>query len=340
MTSATQSSATDVLGALGAVEMFEALSTDELSQMVEAGAIAQLGAGEVLFHPDDPSEHMHVVLRGAIEIIRPTPEHTEPMPVAYISPGEVIGDMAMLTGAARRSGARIPEMAELWTISRAAFEDLVKGFPDYGLGVARIFAQRLEKFIKGMRLQRSKELSGHLMYFDMPTVVQTLVSSSQTGVLSIACGSGDTFAEVLLIQGQIERARCGPLEGEEAFYEIFLGPDDGEFSFRTAVEPSADAISSVPISNTAMGLLMEAMRLVDELPGLRSRLDDGDKTHQASVSPPMIEWDDPSTEPIAKQLLAELTTPRRLSELTGDLPCSTFTFYRIAAKLAETEQIA
>lgn len=340
MTKATKTLSLDLLHVLRGVELFEDLSAEELVRVADAGEITKVGAGEVLFHPGDTSDRMYVIVLGAIEVIRATPEHPEPVPVAYITPGEVVGDMALMTGAARRSGARVPETAELWSITRRAFEELVDEFAGYGLALAKIFARRLEAFIKDMRGQRRKELSGHLHYFDMPTVVQTLVSSNQTGVLSIADGAGRTFAEVLLTRGQIDRARCGPLAGEEAFYEIFLGPEDGEFHFRTVPEPDADAISPTSIRLTAMTLLMEAMRLVDELPRLRQRLDAGGRSFQACVSPNRISWEDPATEPLARELLIELKMPRPIAELIGEMCCSTFTLYGVAARLLESEQIA
>jgi CRP-like cAMP-binding protein len=322
------------------VEVFENLSDDELARVADAGDVREVGAGEVLFRPGDSSDRMHVVLRGAVEIVRATPDQPEPGPVAYISPGEIIGDMALFTGAVRRSGARVPETALLWSISRQAFEQLVEAFPGYGLTLARIFARRLEAFITDMRAQRRKELTGHLRYFDMLTVVQTLVSSNQTGVLTILDGNGANFGNVLLRRGEIDRARCGRLHGEEAFYEIFLGPEDGEFHFRTVIPADGGAISAATIKPTAMSLLMEAMRLLDELPRLRQRLDGDRRTFQATVSHNRLAWEDARTEPVARALLAALKMPRPLCELAGEVTCSTFTLYQVAARLEDTEQIA
>ena len=85
---------------------------------------------------------------------------------------------------------------------------------------------------------------------------------------------------------------------------------------------------------------MEAMRLVDELPRLRQRLDDGHRAFQACVSPNRISWDDATTERLARAVLTALKMPRPIEELVEEMACSTFTLYGIAAQLLDSEQIA
>ena len=330
-----------IKGMLRGVELFEVLASGDLDRVVDAGSVSVLGRGDMLFKSRDPSDRIHVVIEGAIEILRTTPDHPDPVPVAYISPGEVIGDMALLTGSQRRSGGRVPQKAVVWTLTRETFERLANDIPGYGMEIAKMFARRLEGFITHMRRQaRRKELAGKLRYFDMPTVVQTLVSSNQTGILTIADEDGEAFAEVLLCDGSIDRARCGALEGEDAFYEIFLGSGDGTFTFQTVAQPDPDTISKTPLTLTAMNLLMEAMRLVDELPEVQGRLPDVMKPYKAQVRHRKLDWDEDSTRAVAKQMLAKLRSPKRLCELNGDLRCSTFTLYDVAARLFETGQIA
>ena len=267
----SSSRVSEVARALRGVEFFESLSADDLKKFAEAGKVMTLGPGDILFSPGDSGSRVHLILDGAIEITRAGPDSPEPVAVAYLTPGELIGDMALLTGTRRRSGARVPEMASVWTLDRDTFERITETIPSYGMLVAKIFARRLEDFIKHMRRQhqRRRELTGHLRYFDMPTVVQTLVSSNQTGILTITDGDGETFAEVLLREGEVARARRGALQGEEAFYEIFASPKEGEFHFRTVAFPDTDGISKVEITRMPMSLLMEAMRLADELAEIR-----------------------------------------------------------------------
>ncbi len=331
-------SASAVIELLRSVEIFAMLSDADLERVISVGEMLRLDQGDFLYRAGDSPDSFHVILAGAIEVVRSTPDNPDPTPVAYLSPGEVIGDMALFTGKVRRSAGRAPEFADILTMTRPAFDQLTRSFPGYGLQIATVFARRLEAFITHMRGQtRRKELSGKLKFFDLPTVVQTLVSSSQTGVLTLTDDDHKTYAEVLLRDGAVERARCGLLEGDEAFFQLFQAADGGEFFFRTVQEPNPDSISKIEISMSAMNLLMEAGRLVDELPRVRRRLPDPEKPYQARTE--ILLWDDEDTAAVAYSVLGKLQEPRPIAELIGEVPCSTFMLFRVAAELFETGQI-
>jgi len=336
------SGAKEVAHSLRAVELFRNLSKESLLKVAKEGKVMTLGPGDVLFSPGDPADRIHLIRDGVIEITRATPEDPTPTPVAYLTAGELIGDMALLTGSPRRSGARVPESASLWTLTSAGFEVLAAEIPEYGMAIAKVFARRLENFIKHMRRQqaRRKELAGHLEYFDMPTVVQTLVSSSQTGILTVTDSAGKPFAEVLLLEGAVKRARCAHLDGEEAFYEMFLGPEGGQFHFRTVADPDPEASGKTEITLSAMNLLMQAMKLVDELPETFSRLPDAELPLKATVKPRKLRWEDAETRGVAKRVLTALRSPTKIEDLTGKTPCSTYLVYKVVAELYETQQIA
>jgi CRP-like cAMP-binding protein len=330
--------ATAIVHLLQCVELFEMLSDADLERVIAVGQVRRLNQGDYLFKGGEPPDSIHVILAGAIEVVRSTPDNPEPTPVAYISPGEAIGDMALFTGAKRRSAGRVPEFVDVHTMPKPAFKELARSIPGYGLDVAGVFAKRLEGFINQMRGQkRQKELSGKLKFFDLPTVVQTLVSANQTGVLAIVDDKGKTVAEVLLRDGAVERARFGLLEGEEAFYQLFYADDRGEFFFRTVREPNPDSISEIEISLSAMNLLMEAARLVDELGRVRRGLPDPDKPYQARTDE--LQWGDDESIDIAREVLAKLQNPRRIADLLSEVPASTYRLFSVAVELFKTGQI-
>jgi hypothetical protein len=233
----------------------------------------------------------------------------------------------------------VPEWARVWTLTQDEFEDLAVDLPGYGMELARMFARRLQELISHMRRQaRRKELAGKLKYFDMPTVVQTLITAGQTGLLTFMGDSGEIVAEVLLKGGTVDRARCGKLDGDEAFHEIFLHKDDGEFYFRNLMEPDPEAVSAVPIMTPAMHLMMEAMRRADELNEMRERYQGTSRIYSACTDE--LQWDDRQTVNAAAAILAALRVPQPLERLRGRVPCSSYALYLIASKLLETGQIS
>jgi len=245
--------------------MFEFLGETALDRLVRSGRLTILGPGEVLFEIGQSADRIHVVVDGALEILRPTPGHPEPEPVAYLTPGEVIGSVALLTGTERRSAGRVPEYLVAWTMMRGPFEAFAKGVPGYWREIARMFARRHETLLTDeFGSDRPQGLSGRLSFFDLPTVVQTLATSQQTGVLTLGDEVGGARAEVLIVDGKVERARSGDIDGEDAFLEILMAPAEDHFHSHTLDDPAPDAIGENPIVSPTMELLMEAARRADE----------------------------------------------------------------------------
>jgi CRP-like cAMP-binding protein len=162
----------EIIEILGRIDLFEMLSEADIKRVIATGDLRRLEQGEYLFKAGDPPDSVNVLLGGAIEVVRSTPDSPEPTPVAYLSPGEAIGDTGLFTRTERRSAGRVPEFADVLTLSMPVFEELTRTVPDYGLAIATVFARRLEGFIKRMRgKKRRTELSGKLKFFDLPTVV-------------------------------------------------------------------------------------------------------------------------------------------------------------------------
>ncbi len=328
----------EVVEILKSTELFEVLNDSMVRNTAAAGIVSELQRGEYLFHTSEPSDCIHLLLDGAIEIVRCTAESPQPVPVAYITPGEMIGDMALFTRSPRRSDGRVPEYARVWTLTRDDFDRLSREIPEYGLELTRVFARRLQDMITHMRRQaRRKELAGKLKYFDMPTVVQTLVNAGQTGLLVMLHDSQEIFAQVLLQSGQVERARFADLEGEDAFHETFLHREDGEFYFRSLVDSDPEAISKTIITMPTVHLMMEAMRRADELAEMQVELRGDSRNYHAG---PDLVWHDDRTRGAAVAVQRALRDGARLEDLRGRVGCSSYTLYRVAGCLLESGQIS
>lgn len=319
----------DVARRLREVEVFAPLHEEELAEIAGRGRLQRWPAGQVVFRKGDAAERVHLICEGSVEVLRPTPSHPHPTPVAILTVGELIGDMSLLTGTPRRSMGRVRETALLWTLGGDVFREVTSRIPGYGMALAKIFAHRLEDSLSRLRRQDPDEgMAGQLDQVDLPTVIQTLVSTRQSGVLAVADERGANVAQVLLVDGEIVRARCKGMEGEEAFYEVFLRDEPGEFLFRTKGVPEAASIGETPIEIPAMSLLMEAMRRIDEVRRFRELLPEAGTPLRAVSNG---EEDDE----VAKALLERLQKPRPLREILREVPGSTYVVYDAAARLYE-----
>ena len=79
--------------------LFEGLSDDELQQLVDNAEHFTYHAGDVLMQQGDPGDSAHVVLSGGFEIQKQSGQSVIRIDVR--KPGEVIGEMALLSNAPR-----------------------------------------------------------------------------------------------------------------------------------------------------------------------------------------------------------------------------------------------
>src|SRR5438552_13524307 len=111
---------------LRASDLFEKQPEEVLKAVLVQGQLQEYGPGEVVFRQGDEGDRLYIVKSGALEVLASPTDAAEPIPVAYLGPGEVLGELALLTGSPRSASARVPERAELFTVDKAVFLDLMK----------------------------------------------------------------------------------------------------------------------------------------------------------------------------------------------------------------------
>jgi CRP-like cAMP-binding protein len=315
-------------------ELYEQLTAGTTRALTEAGSIIALKPGAKLFSAGDPSDRMHIIRTGIIEVWRRGLDGKYQV-VAYLGPGDAIGETVMLTGSRRESEARAPEGAELLQIRREAFVDLCRRTPELMMRLMVVFAHRLEAAYKRETIERRRQLKGSLQHFDLPTVLQT-VGRSQ-GMLSIHKGLGALAAEIEVQAGTIQYARHGHLSGIEAFYQLFQSPAEGEFVFREGFKlPPEDRGPLVgrPIDQA----LIAAMSLVDEMRGLIDRFPDTDRIYLPRYDE--LQWVEADSTVAANDLWACLHRGQTFSKALETLPYCHARLFKILARLVNTEQVA
>jgi CRP-like cAMP-binding protein len=99
-------------------------------------------AGTVLFEEGQPGDYMYVVQTGEVEIRRVVGE-TERV-LAILSPGEFLGEMAILNGRPRSATAVVRTPARLLVIEGKTFEAMLRARPEIALRIIKALALRLE----------------------------------------------------------------------------------------------------------------------------------------------------------------------------------------------------
>jgi CRP-like cAMP-binding protein len=97
--------------------------------------------GTVLFHENDPGDHMYVIQSGRIQLTRTV--RGREAHLATLPPGEFFGEMAIVNNAPRSATATVLEEAHLLVIDAHTFEAMVRGSAEIAMRFVKKMAARV-----------------------------------------------------------------------------------------------------------------------------------------------------------------------------------------------------
>jgi CRP/FNR family transcriptional regulator, cyclic AMP receptor protein len=315
-------------------ELFENQPPEVIRAVLAQGQLLEFGPGDVVFRQGDQGDRLLVVKSGVLEVVAVPADGSDPTVVAYLGTGEVIGELALLTGSPRSATVRSPEHAEVFAVDKAVFFDLMDLLPAFSRNLCVVLAKRLETTTLKVPRASGKQLQGNLKYFDLATVIQTLIGSHQTGVLVVSQDK-HKLAEIFFFRGNIARARYRQLAGDDAVFQLFQSTVEGDFSF-TGREVREEEVRS-EITMPAISLLMESVRMQDELPMLQERLPDPRRAFRQKA--PHLSWEEPDTLELAASVWSRLKKGASLDDLQREVPRSSYAIYRTLVTLLDGGQI-
>jgi hypothetical protein len=321
-------------GFLKRSDLFENQPPEVIRAVLAQGEVQELGAGEVVFQQGEEGDRLYIVKSGVLEVLAAPTDGADPMPVAYLGAGEVLGELALLTGSRRTATVRSPERAEVFTLEKAVFLDLMVTLPDFARNLCLVLARRLEATTLKVPSGVGKQLQGNLRFFDLATVIQTLIGSHQTGNLVVTQDKAKV-AEIFFFKGNIARAKVKNLVGDDAVFQLFQSPLEGDFSFtgRNVQEDEVQADITMP----AISLLMESVRLQDELPLLMARIPDAGRVFRQKAA--QLQWEDPETVELAASVWSRLKKGASVADLQRDIPRCTYAIYKTMTAMLDGGQV-
>ncbi len=290
---------------------------------------------ETIYSVGDRPEMLYIINRGVVEVM---PENAECEGCGRIlTRGAVFGDLELLLEFPRKATARTREVASLQCFARADFPELIKRVPSFFHFLSGQLASRLHRLQdKTSPQDQCLELSGNLANFDLVTVFQTIVNSSQTGELSILNEDGEVVSAFFFESGQPRSGQFQHLTGEEAFWQLFLAKElRGTFSFHSGAQRISRVIQSASIARHPSEMLIHAMQSRDELTVLRGEISSADSV--LTRVDRKFEIDEISPEelrPVAKEVWRRLSShPLSLRQLYLDLSVSELKIYQAVSAM-------
>lgn len=130
------------LGILKDMPLFRRVDEPRLRVIGLMGEVSTLGPGERLAEKGDPGDAAYVIIAGEVDIRIPGPAGE--VSVATLGPGEIVGEMAVLTDRPRSASVVALTEVSVLRLDRPTLMSLLREFPDVAIEMIRVLAHRLE----------------------------------------------------------------------------------------------------------------------------------------------------------------------------------------------------
>jgi CRP-like cAMP-binding protein len=135
---------------LRGLKLLAGLSASQLEDVSGRLRAARFRQGEAILREGEPGEEMYFLESGRVQVVR---GHGAGATVLdELGAGDLFGEMALLTGNARSATVTALSEVNVWTLSRADFDQLVTIYPHLALALSRLLSERLratdERFLK------------------------------------------------------------------------------------------------------------------------------------------------------------------------------------------------
>ena len=114
------------------------------SDLLVGAPLRRLKAGDTLFQAGDIGDGCFRLDRGLLKVALVSPQVKEQI-VAILTPGAIVGDLAVLDGLPRSASVVALSDCELRFLSRDAFEDLTRERPEIYQYLVKLLAARLRQ---------------------------------------------------------------------------------------------------------------------------------------------------------------------------------------------------
>lgn len=122
--------------------LFGQLDRNVLADLFSRIELQELARGKRLYTQGERGANMHILVTGRLQVRVRAEDGTDRV-VAHLQPGEAVGEMALLTGAARAATILATRDSTLVALTREDFDSLVSRYPEVFAHIARFVIGRL-----------------------------------------------------------------------------------------------------------------------------------------------------------------------------------------------------
>lgn len=192
-------------------QLLSSLSDDDRRRVLSRAVRHRYDRKEVLFHEGDPGETLHLIDSGRVAI-RVTTPLGDVATLVVLGPGDVLGELSLLTPARRRSATAVAlEKTQTLALHREAFEEMVRNHPRVHWLLVAVLADQVDRLsrllVEALYVPADKRVVRRLV--DLCSVYsnrrgeQVDIAVTQEDLASLA---GTSRATVNRVVGELEKA--------------------------------------------------------------------------------------------------------------------------------------
>lgn len=140
----------DVARHLRSSAVFRQLDDAAIDRFADAAKVVLVHAGETVMSEEDPGADAFIVIAGRLEVITSKADGSQ-RTVNHLGPGDVVGEMALLTDDPRSATVRARRDSALVRIGSDDFRSIIVDHPEALLDVTRTVMKRLNRSIHDQR---------------------------------------------------------------------------------------------------------------------------------------------------------------------------------------------
>lgn len=139
--------------------LFESLTPEECQRVEGRSRSRSYAKNEIIYIPDEPGDNVLLLTRGRVKIVSLTPDGHESI-IAFIEPGELFGELALVDRSPRNEQAEAVEPSQLLAIPRDEILRLMDQRTELSLSVVKWIGfrlRRIENRLKTILFRSSRE---------------------------------------------------------------------------------------------------------------------------------------------------------------------------------------
>jgi CRP-like cAMP-binding protein len=145
--------------------LFERLTADQLTRLEQRARVRHVPKNTPVYLPSDAATGVFLLAEGRIKLCSSTPDGKQAI-LAFIEPGELFGELALLDESEREEHAETMMASTLVLLAGEAIEQLMNESPQLALGVTKLIGlrrRRIERRLKSLLFRSNRDRLIHLL---------------------------------------------------------------------------------------------------------------------------------------------------------------------------------